>query len=205
MLTRTLRLNGTTIDPAEAVRTARDSARDTAREFQAPDRDDIRRAFEEVPDRLEEAIEAAGESLREAGDAIRASVHEMTAPKPRVRMPSTRGWVAGIAFTMAAVVLGTWLFRRLTSAPDHIDDEYASLDREDLDRATGEGMGTAPGASDRRSTIPTGEGLLSPLDSTRDSSSTRLTGVMGDPSTTDVGDTDSLSPNGVGVTSDRNV
>jgi hypothetical protein len=201
MLTRTFRVNGTTIDPAEAVRTARDSAR----EFQTPDRQDIKRAFEDVPDRVEEAIEAASETLREAGDAIRASVHEMTAPAPRYRMPSTRGWVAGIAFTMAALVLATWLFRRVSSAATRrADADYARLDREALDRAASEGMATAPGAPERRSTMTPGEGLLSPLDSARETSGTRLSGVMADPSTTDIGESESLSPNGVGVTSDRN-
>jgi hypothetical protein len=199
MLTRTFRVNGTTIDPAEAVRNVRDSAL----ELQAPDRQDIRRALDDMPDRLEEAIEAAGESLREAGDAIRASVHEMTAPTQRNRMPSTRGWLAGIAIAVGAVALATWLFRRMTATPQPLDEDWAQLDREDLDRAAGEGMGTAPGAPERRSSMATGEGLLSPLDSARES--THLTGVMGDPSTTDVADSESLSANGVGVTSDRNV
>lgn len=203
MLLSNLRLNGTTIDPAEAVRTARDSARDL-RDFQAPDRDDIKRAFEEVPDRLEEAIEAASESLRDAGDAIRASVHEMTAPPSRTRMPSTRGWVAGIAFTTAAVVLATWLFRRFSSSTTRLDDDdFASLDREDLDRAAGEGMGTAPGASERRSSM-TGEGFLSPLDASRESGGTRLTGVMADPSLSDVS-SDAVPAGGMSLPSDRNV
>ena len=202
MLTRTFHLNGTTIDPAEAVR----SARDTARELQAPDRQDIKRALDDMPDRLEDAIEAAGESLREAGDAIRASVHEMTAPSPRNRMPSTRGWLAGIAVMVAGIAVATWLFRRFSaSTTKDVDDEYARLDLDDLDRAAGEGMGTAPGAPERRSTMTTGEGLLSPLDSARESTGTRLTGVMADPSATDVAESESLSPNGVGVTSDRNV
>jgi hypothetical protein len=204
LLTRNLRLNGTTIDPGEAVRTARDSARDL-RDFQAPDREDIKRAFEEVPDRLEEAIEAASESLRDAGDAIRASVHEMTAPPSRTRMPSTRGWVAGIAFTTAAVVLATWLFRRFSSSTTRLedDDDFASLDREDLDRAASEGMGTAPGASERRSSM-TGEGFLSPLDASRETGGSRLTGVMADPSSTDVGGPDAVPAGGISLPSDRN-
>jgi hypothetical protein len=201
MLTRNFRVNGTTIDPAEAVRNVRDSAF----EFQAPDRQEIRRALDDMPDRLEEAIEAAGESLREAGDAIRASVHEMTAPTQRNRMPSTRGWLAGIAVTVAAVGLATFLFRRLSSmAAQRADADYAQLDRDDLDRAAGEGMGTAPGAAERQSSITTGEGLLAPLDSGRETTGTRLAGVMADPSSTDFDNSESLSPNGVGVTSDRN-
>ena len=105
------------------------------------------RALDDMPDRLEDAIEAAGESLREAGDAIRASVHEMTAPSPRNRMPSTRGWLAGIVVMVAGIAVVTWLFRRFsTSTTKDVDDEYARLDLDDLDRAAGEGMGTAPGA-----------------------------------------------------------
>jgi hypothetical protein len=76
-------------------------------------------------------------------------------------------------------------------------------------------MGTAPGAVERRSTIPApGEGLLTPLDSRRQTTEPdRLTGVMAEP--TGVGTdlhgavgsgesgTEPASTNGVGATSDR--
>ncbi len=211
MLTRTFRLNGTTIDPAEAVRSARD--------IQAPDPRELRRAFDDMPEKLEGALDAAGTSLRDAGDSLRATVHDLSAPPRRNRMPSSAGgWLAGLALILAAVAVATWLVRRFwpaTTTPD--DDDVAVLDRFDLDRAAGEGMGTAPGASERRSSIPapvTGEGLLSPLDSRRQTTEPdRLTGVMAEPTSvgadirasggSDVTATDPASMNGVGTTSDR--
>ena len=38
-------------------------------------------------------------------------------------------------------------FRRSTATPS-FEEDIADLDREDLERAAGEGMGTAPGATD---------------------------------------------------------
>ena len=99
-------------------------------------------------------------------------------------MPTAGGWLAGLAVMVAAVALTTWLVRRLWPATKTIvDDELAELDRVDLDRAAGEGMGTAPGSTERRSSIPTtGEGLLAPLDSRRQTTEPdRLTGVMAEP------------------------
>jgi hypothetical protein len=208
MLTRTFRVNGTTIDPAEAVRTARDAARDTTKDLQAPDARDLRRALDDVPDRIEDALEAANASLREAGDSLRAAVHDMTAPPQRTRMPSAGAWVAGVVFMIAALALGAWLFRRLSApAIDTLDDDFGGLDRADLDRAAGEGMGTAPGAPERRSTMTPGEGLLSPLDGPRENSGIGLTGVMADPAATGarpgILDPEDASANGVGTSSDR--
>jgi hypothetical protein len=210
MLTRSFRVNGTTIDPAGAVadavraarKSARRSARGSARDFQAPE--DIRRALDEVPDRLEDAIEAASDSIREAGETLRATVHELTAPPERRRMPTGRGWLAGIGIVVAAVALTTLVVRRVWSpSTEHLDDEVRRLDREDLDRATGEGMGTAPGAPERRSSLTTGAGLLSPLDA-RESPASRLTGVMADPATSAAGaEQEAASANGVVTSSDR--
>lgn len=123
MLTRTIRVNGTTIDPGEAIRSTR---------------------LDTVPDRVDAAIGAAGESLRDAGDSLRATVHQLSAPPSRTRMPSTRGWLAGFAFLLAAIAIATWLFRRMSAAPMGISaDDLDALDLEDLERAKGEGMGTA--------------------------------------------------------------
>lgn len=121
MLTRTIHLNGTTIDPAEAMRSA---------------------GLDTVPDRVDAAISAAGDSLRDAGDLLRATVHQLSAPPARTKMPSTRGWLAGIVFLVAAVAVSTWLFRRMSTAR-MADDDLDALDLEDLERAKGEGMGTA--------------------------------------------------------------
>jgi hypothetical protein len=208
MLTRTLRLNGTTIDPAEAVRSARD--------IQAPDPREFLKAFDDMPEKLEGAIDAAGTSLRDAGESLRATVHELSAPPRRNRMPAAGGWVAGLVVMVAAVALTTWLVRRLWPATKATpDDEFAQLDRLDLDRAAGEGMGTAPGAVERRSSLPTtGEGLLAPLDSRRQTTEPDLlTGVMAEPTGvgadsyggvgSEVSGAASASGNGVGATSDR--
>lgn len=209
MLTRTLRLNGTTIDPAEAVRSARD--------IQPPDPREFLKAFDDMPEKLEGAIDAAGTSLRDAGESLRATVHELSAPPRRNRMPSSPGgWVVGLVVIVAAVALTTWLVRRLWPATKTtIDDEFAELDRVDLDRAAGEGMGTAPGSAERRSSIPTtGEGLLSPLDSRRQTTEPDLlTGVMAEPTGvgadlhggigSEVSGAGSASGNGVGAASDR--
>jgi hypothetical protein len=215
MLTRNVRLNGTTIDPAEAVRSARDATRDlrvTARDLQAPDARDLRKAIDkamdDVPDRIEDAIEAANESLREAGESLRAAVHDLTAPQQRSRMPSAGAWLAGVAFMIAAVALGAWLFRRMSSsAVDELDLDVSTLDRDDLDRAAGEGMGTAPGAAERRMGTSPNEGLLSPLDAPRENSGIGLTGVMADPATTGersgLAEPQGASANGVGTASDR--
>jgi hypothetical protein len=208
MLTPTFRLNGTTIDPAEAVRSARD--------LQPPDPRELLRAFDDVPVKLEGAIDAAGSSLRDAGESLRATVHELSAPPRRNRMPSAGGWLAGLVVMVAAVAVTTWLVRRLWPATKaRIDGEVAELDRVDLDRAAGEGMGTAPGSAERRSSIPTtGEGLLAPLDSRRQTTEPdRLTGVMAEPTGvgadlrgtmgSDVSGAASASGNGVGTASDR--
>jgi len=211
MLTRSLRLNGTTIDPAEAVRSARDSASD----IQAPDPREFLRAFDDVPEKLEGALDAAGTSLRDAGESLRATVHELSAPPRRNRMPSAGGWLAGLAVMLAAVALTTWLVRRLwpaTTTP--MDDDVALLDSLDLDRAAGEGMGTAPGTPERRSTIPApDQGLLAPLDSRRQTTEPdRLTGVMAEPTAVgadlhglgaEATASDLASGNGIGTTSDR--
>ncbi len=108
MLTRSLRLNGTTIDPAEAVRSARD--------IQPPDPREFLKAFDDVPEKLEGALDAAGTSLRDAGESLRATVHELSAPPRRNRMPTAGGWVAGLVVMVAAVALTTWLVRRLWPA-----------------------------------------------------------------------------------------
>ena len=131
-------------------------------------------------------------------------------------MPAAGGWLAGLAVMVAAVALTTWLVRRLWPATKTtVDDELAELDRVDLDRAASEGMGTAPGSTERHSSIPTtGEGLLAPLDSRRQTTEPdRLTGVMAEPTVvgadthgamgSDVSGAGSASGNGVGTTSDR--
>jgi len=208
MMTRSIRLNGTTIDPAEAVRAARD--------VQPPDPRELLKAFDDVPEMLEGALDAAGSSLRDAGESLRATVHELSAPPRRNRTPSASGWLAGLVVMVAAVALTTWLVRRLWPATKTtIDDEFAELDRVALDRAAGEGMGTAPGSAERRSTIPTtGEGLLSPLDSRRQTTEPdRLTGVMAEPAGvgadlrgaagSEVSGAGSTSGNGIDAASDR--
>ena len=169
-----------------------------------------------MPEKLEGALDAAGTSLRDAGESLRATVHELSAPPRRNRMPTAGGWVAGLVVMVAAVALTTWLVRRLWPATKAtIDDEFAELDRVDLDRAAGEGMGTAPGSAERRSSIPTtGEGLLAPLDSRRQTTEPdRLTGVMAEPTGvgadlhaavgSEVSGAGSASGNGVGAASDR--
>ena len=136
MLTRTIHLNGTTIDPAEAIRST---------------------GLDAVPDRVDAAISAAGDSLRDAGDSLRATVHQLSAPPSRTKMPSTRGWLAGIAFLVAAVAVTTWLFRRMSAAPT-VEDDLDVLDLEDLERAKGEGMGTAISSDPLH--VPSDNGLL---------------------------------------------
>ena len=127
MLTRTITLNGTTIDPAEAIRST---------------------GLDTMPERVDAAISAAGDSLRDAGDSLRATVHQLSAPPSRTRMPSTRGWFAGIVLVVAAVTLATWLVRRMSSTPTALNvDELDALDLKDLERAKGEGMGTAVGTA----------------------------------------------------------
>jgi hypothetical protein len=163
MLTRTIHVNGTTIDPAEAIHST---------------------GLDTVPDRVDAAISAAGDSLREAGDSLRATVHQLSAPPSRTRMPSTRGWLAGIAFLVAAVAVSTWLFRRMSSAPV-ADDDLDTLDLEDLERAKGEGMGTAVGSA------VSSDPLHVPSDSESDN---ELMGVMAEPAA--IGER-----NGIGVAS----
>ena len=164
MLTRTIRLNGTTIDPAEAIRSA---------------------GLDTMPERVDAAISAAGDSLRDAGDSLRATVHQLSAPPQRGRMPSGRGWLAGVAFIVAAVALTTWLFRRMSAAPAaRPDDDLDVLDLEDLERATGEGMGTAAGTTDRMpSTMIAPESVLA-LDPRHVPSDHELAGVMAEPAAT---------------------
>ncbi len=129
MLSRTIRLTGTTIDPGEAIRSA---------------------GLDAMPERVDAAISAAGESLRDAGDSLRATVHQLSAPPQRGRMPSTRGMLAGVAFLVAAVAVTTWLFRRMSATPAALlDDDLDVLDLGDLERAKGEGMGTAVATTDR--------------------------------------------------------
>ena len=157
MLTRTIRLNGTTIDPGEAIRSA---------------------GLDTMPDRVDAAISAAGDSLRDAGDSLRATVHQLSAPPQRGRMPSTRGMLAGVAFLVAAIAVTTWLFRRMSSAPALPDDDLDVLDLEDLERAKSEGMGTAVAAADRiPSTMHAPESVIAgdPLHVPSDN---ELTGVM---------------------------
>lgn len=165
MLTTNLRINGTTIDPAEAVR--------SAREIKAPDPRELREMLDAVPDRVDAALGAAGESLRDAGDSLRATVHELSAPPRRTRMPSTRGWLAGAALLVATIGVTAWLFRRRAVSLDtlDLDDDVAQLDREDRDRAAGEGMGTAVGTSES----------VMPHDPLHVSSDQELTGVMAEP------------------------
>ena len=96
-----------------------------------------------------------------------------------------------------------------TPAIDELDEDFAGLDRQDLERAAGEGRGTAPGAPERRSasTMNPDEGLLSPLDGPRENSGIGLTGVMADPAATGARtgftDAEGASANGVGTSSDR--
>lgn len=139
MQTPTLRMNGTVIDPAEAVKSARD--------LQVPDARELLRGLDAVPGRVDTAIGAAGNSLREAGDQLRGTIHEMSAPRRDRRLPIAWPLLVGLAVGAAVIGLGTWWFRRST-ASQAFDEDIADLDREDLDRAAGEGMGTAPGATD---------------------------------------------------------
>lgn len=185
------------LSTTSVIRSARNSARDIQPRIQPIDTDDIRRALDSVPDRVDAAIEAAGESLRDAGEALRVAVHDLSAPPQRTRMPSGRGWVAGIAFVVASIAVATWLTRRIAMSRHAFspDDDLGVLDRDDLDRATGEGMGTAAG-TDRTSSMTTGEGLLSPLDQFNETSDRRLAGVMAEPT--------QVAGNGLGIpASDR--
>jgi hypothetical protein len=141
MQTPTLRMNGTVIDPADAVRSARD--------LQVPDARDLLRGLDAVPGRVDTALGAAGDSLREAGDQLRGTIHELSAPRRERRLQMAWPWLVGFAAIATLIGLGTWWFRRSTASPAFEDDaDIASLDREDLERASGEGMGTAPGATD---------------------------------------------------------
>lgn len=160
MLTRTIRLNGTTIDPAEAIRSA---------------------GLDTMPERVDAAISAAGESLRDAGDSLRATVHQLSAPPQRGRMPSTRGMLAGVAFVVATVALTTWLFRRMSAAPALPDVDLDALDLEDLERAKGEGMGTAVGTTDRMPSTMTAPEPAIAHDPLHVPSDNELTGVMAEP------------------------
>jgi hypothetical protein len=141
MHTPTLRLNGTVIDPAEAVRSAKD--------LQAPDPRELLRGLDSVPARVDSALSAAGDSLRETGDQIRDTIHELSAPRRSRRLPIAWPWLVGLAAGFTVIGVGAWWFRR-SSSPVVLDDDVdlSGLDREDLDRATSEGMGTAPGATD---------------------------------------------------------
>ena len=161
MLTRTIRLNGTTIDPAEAIRSA---------------------GLDTVPERVDAAIAAAGDSLRDAGDSLRATVHQLSAPPQRGRMPSGRGWLAGVAFVVAAVALTTWLFRRMSARPAALpDDDLDALDLEDLERAKGEGMGTAVDTADRMPSTMTAPDPVIARDPLQVPSDHELAGVMAEP------------------------
>lgn len=158
MLTRTIRLNGTTIDPAEAIRSA---------------------GLDTMPERVDAAISAAGDSLRDAGDSLRATVHQLSAPPQRGRMPSTRGLLAGVTFVVAAVALTTWLFRRMSATSAALpDDDLDALDLDDVERAKGEGMGTAAGTADRMPTTMTAPGSVVARDPVHVPSDSELTGVM---------------------------
>lgn len=137
----TLRMNRTVIDPAEAIRTARD--------FEAPDAGELRRSLETVPARVDTAIAAAGDSLRETGDQIRETIHELSAPRRQRGLPIAWPWLVGLAAGFTVIGVGAWWYRRSSSTVVLDDDlDLSGLDREDLDRAAGEGMGTAPGATD---------------------------------------------------------
>ena len=139
MQTPTFRMNGTVIDPAEAVRSARD--------LQLPDTRDLVRGLDAVPGRVDTALGAAGDSLREAGDQLRGTIHELSAPRRQRRLPFAWPWLVGIAVGVTVLGALTMWFRRSTATPS-FEEDIADLDREDLDRAAGEGMGTAPGATD---------------------------------------------------------
>jgi hypothetical protein len=138
MHTPTLHRNGT-IDPAEAIRSARD---------QAPDARELLRGLDTVPARVDTALSTAGDTIREAGDQLRGTIHELSAPRRERRLPIAWPWLVGLAAGMTVIGVGAWWFRRSSSATDIEDIDLSTLDREDLDRATGEGMGTAPGATD---------------------------------------------------------
>ena len=112
---RRLRLNGTVIDPAEAVRSARD--------FQAPDAREILRNLDSVPGRVDTAISAAGDSLRETGDQIRGTIHELSAPRRDRRLPIAWPWLVGLAVGFTIIGVGAWWFRR-SSSPAILDDDW---------------------------------------------------------------------------------
>ena len=121
MQTPTISLNGATFDPAEALRSVN----------------------------VDQALDAAGETLREAGEQIRETIHELSAPRSQRRLPLAWPWLIGLAAGLTVIGIGTWWFRRSSSPVIDLDEDLATLDREDLDRATSEGMGTAAGAIDR--------------------------------------------------------
>ena len=114
MQTPTFRMNGTVIDPAEAVRSARD--------LQVPDTRDLLRGLDAVPGRVDTALGAAGDSLREAGDQLRGTIHEMSAPRRNRRLPIAWPLLVGLAVGAAMIGLGTWWFRRSTATPTFEDD-----------------------------------------------------------------------------------
>jgi hypothetical protein len=146
MQTPTLHRNGT-IDPAEAFRSARD---------QAPDARDLLRGLDAVPARVDTALSTAGDTIREAGDQLRGTIHELSAPRRERRLPIAWPWLVGLAAGMTVIGVGAWWFRRSSSQTDIVDIDLSTLDREDLDRATGEGMGTAPRATDGLATPTNG-------------------------------------------------
>jgi hypothetical protein len=138
----TLHHDGSTFDVADTVR--------AVRELQAPDARDLVRGLEAVPDLAGAALEAAGESLRE-------TVHRMSAP-PRRSGPSTRGWITGLAVTIAVLGAAAWTWRRMTAmrparralpAGPPVEAEAARLDREAIERAAGEGMGVVESVTER--------------------------------------------------------
>ena len=102
MHTPTLHRNGT-IDPAEAIRSARD---------QAPDARELLRGLDAVPARVDTALSTAGDTIREAGDQLRGTIHELSAPRRERRLPIAWPWLVGLAAAMTVIGVGAWWFRR---------------------------------------------------------------------------------------------
>ncbi len=112
----------------------------------------------------------AGESLRDAGEAIRATVHTLSAPRRRRRRPDTPALFVLLAAGVAVAGIGAWWIRRSTASAARLPSGHgvdtttsARLDREAVDRATDEGMGTTPGAHDRLAATLADEGALDSL------------------------------------------
>ena len=128
MHTPTLRMNGTVIDPAEAIRSARDpGARRAAI---------CCRGLETVPARVDTALSTAGDTIRETGDQLRETIHELSAPRRQRGLPIAWPWLVGLAAGFTVIGVGAWWYRRSSSTVVLDDDlDLSGLDREDLDRA----------------------------------------------------------------------